>query len=204
MPCESKAQWSVPVEVTFSSGVTDELELLEWYVFMCQACLTPVVLSSWDGEELEVKFPSPDPSELTKIANIPDQVRDDLIEAESCYHANLPNAFGAMARRVIHSICEDKGAFDQNLFDQITALVGNGIFSQEIGERAHALRTLGRNAAHPEWEPVTQEMAREGIELLYWLVRTVYGHSNPPPVPQWADLGRRRRQNDQSASGTEL
>lgn len=52
----------------------------------------------------------------------------DLLEADRCFHSKLYNAFGALARRVVHSICADKGAYEaRDLYIQIEDLGGRGL-----------------------------------------------------------------------------
>ena len=192
MPMEHKTGWSEPVEVTYTDGRTEMLELQDWSVFRCQGCHSPVVISRWDGDDIEVVYPKPKLSDLTNTAVLPAMVREDLTEAERCYHSKLNNAFGAMARRVVHSVCTDKGASGHDLYTQIEYLVRGGVFSADVAQRAHAIRTLGRNGTHPEWEPVTPSMTHEGMRLLHWFVRTVYA-VDVPQVPAWASNSKKRQ-----------
>lgn len=117
-------------------------------------------------------------------------VRDDLIETQVCLQNQCWNAFGAMARRTVHSICAERGCARGDLRDQIEELAANHTLNIEESRAAHEIRTLGRNGAHPEWEPVTEEMATSGWGLLVWLCKRLY---EPAPAnPNWSATTARR------------
>jgi hypothetical protein len=126
----------------------------------------------------------------TDEEHIPELVRDDIREADRCYHNQLFNAFGAMARRVVHSICADKEAYEHNSLEvQINDLLTRSLITQEVSDRMHLLRKLGRNGAHPEWEIVSSEMAKTGWETMLWLVSEVY-KTSVPELPDWPSTKR--------------
>jgi tetratricopeptide (TPR) repeat protein len=123
---------------------------------------------------------------------LPSLVRDDLIETQVCLQNQCWNAFGAMARRTVHSICADLGCGNGDLYAQIEDLAANHKLNSDECRTAHEIRTLGRNGAHPEWEPVTEQMATIGWGLLVWLCKHVY--EQPPASPNWSSTtGRRYR-----------
>lgn len=63
-----------------------------------------------------------------------------------------------------------------DLYDQAEDLAANHKLNSDENRAAHEIRTLGRNGAHPEWEPVTEQMATIGWALLVWLCKHVYEH----------------------------
>jgi tetratricopeptide (TPR) repeat protein len=126
------------------------------------------------------------------LQNLPPLVRDDLIETQVCLQNKCWNAFGAMARRTVHSICADLGCAKGDLKDQIEDLAANHKLKTDESQTSHEIRTLGRNGAHPEWEPVTEQMATIGWGLLIWLCKRLY--EQPPASPNWSSTtGRRYR-----------
>jgi hypothetical protein len=167
-------------------------------LFLTRYIIAPWIVEEVDAIAFDSVFPRekhPEVTELLTDERIPPDVRADLNEAECCFQNQLYQAFGAMARRVVHSICADLRAYDGDLHSQISDLETRQRISAGNAETMHAIRTLGRNGAHPEWEKVTQEMATTGIELLIWLVRDLYA---TPDVPDWKGekryrLDKRRR-----------
>lgn len=130
-----------------------------------------------------------DIKDLLTDKRIPERVREDLLETNRCYRNGSYQAFGAMVRRIVHSICSDLGASGRDLYAEIEDLRAKGLVSNEIADRAQDLRTLGRHGAHPEWETVTEKMADLGIQHLLWIIRTLY---QCPPDQQWRTTGKRR------------
>lgn len=140
-----------------------------------------------DGDPVMVVYPLPPFTDLVnEVRLVPDLVRKDLLEADRCYHNKLFNAFGAMARRVVHSMCAAQGAYAApNLHQQIEDIKNRNLVSSRVADYMHALRTMGRNGAHPEWEAVTEEMAEKGMKILLWLIKEVY-EIDLPQVPVFA------------------
>jgi tetratricopeptide (TPR) repeat protein len=124
------------------------------------------------------------------LQTLPSLVRDDLIETQVCLQYQCWNAFGAMARRTVHSICADLGCGKGDLYDQIEDLGASHKLNPDESRTAHEIRTLGRNGAHPEWEPVTEQMATIGWGLLVWLCKHLY--EQPPASPNWSSTTERR------------
>jgi len=125
--------------------------------------------------------PLPQLTELLRRKNIPEQVRADILECGECAKHELYQAFGSMARRVIHSVCASKNAVGKDLAQQIDNLLANSTFTQEIADRAHEIRCLGRNGAHPEWEPLYKNHAENGLAHLIWITQKVYPEPELPP-----------------------
>lgn len=136
--------------------------------------------------EIISSYPAQPLTHLTKLLerkNIPDQVRSDILECGECAKYELYQAFGAMVRRVMHSICADKGAQGNDLARQINFLLANSTFTVEVADRAHEIRSLGRNAAHPEWEPLYRNHVESGLAHIIWITQKVYPEPELPPPP---------------------
>ncbi|HIA52404.1 MAG TPA: DUF4145 domain-containing protein [Candidatus Melainabacteria bacterium] len=137
-----------------------------------------------------IRHASDDQLTANLLQGLPSNVRDDVIESQACLQNKCWNAFGAMARRTVHSICADLGCSKGDLKDQIDELCALNRLKLEEANSAHEIRTLGRNGAHPEWEPVTEEMATSGWGLLIWLCKRLY--EQPPASPNWSTTTTRR------------
>jgi hypothetical protein len=106
--------------------------------------------------------------------SVPDPVKQAIIEAEKCLAVGAPNACGTMARRAIHSVCEDKKATGENLYKQLESLRVSGTITDDIWEWASDLRIIGRDGAHPEWPEVSPEDADYAVRFLHEIIRYVY------------------------------
>jgi len=195
--CHTESYANLKGEYTLKdSGTEFDRDYDDWYevgwcrLYECPKCREPIVELLDERNETGVAFqgvvwPLPQVTELVWDTALPLLVRADLREADRSYHAKLYNAFGAMARRVVHSICADKGAYEnKDLHNQIEDVLRRNLVSAEVAQRMQVLRTLGRNGAHPEWENVSQEQAEKGMELLLWIVREVY-RVGVPELPAW-------------------
>lgn len=162
--------------------------------FVIEYYLDPNSTVEAEGYELSSSSP-PQPllnvSEVLQKWTLPRDVMMDLQEAASCMKNDLYQAFGSMARRTVHSICADKNAVGSDLQVQIEFLRKNGTFSNDVADRAQELRTFGRHGAHPEWERVDRSRAENGMELLVWVVKTVY-QAPPPKDSNWRGTAKRR------------
>lgn len=198
--CPSCGQYVTPVvigqcteEVPYDDGSLDGATVPYAYFHFCQCpkCTSPIV-TVWaesfpDNDPSLVVYPLPPFTELVnEVSKVPQDVRKDLLQADRCYHNKLFNAFGAMARRVVHSICAAKGAYEApNLHQQIEDIEKRNLITGKVASYMHSLRTMGRNGAHPEWEEVTPEMAEKGMKILLWLVKEVY-EIDFPELPVFA------------------
>ncbi|MBX9724093.1 MAG: DUF4145 domain-containing protein [Candidatus Obscuribacterales bacterium] len=161
-------------------------------LYQCTTCTNPIVTvwPEWFDQEddLLIVYPLPALSPLINEVKVED-VRRDLTEADRCFHNALYHAFAAMARRVVYSICHDKNSKGDSAKERIAYLVKNGIISSYLGTLAEEIVDLGDYGAHPEWELITKEQAKEGFKRLCTLVQLVY--EIPPPGASWKEQSRR-------------
>lgn len=149
------------------------------------------------GDPLELQSTYPPPlyvgtSELIGGIGLSEDLRLDLTEASKCLESGFYQAYAAMARRLIQMICIEKGAAGTDLYEQINSLKKSGVFSEELAKRAHDIRTLGKLAAHPEWERVDEETAKQSMKSLLWFISSIY--SEVPPHVDIQSINKKRHQ----------
>lgn len=161
----------------------------------CEMCTNPVLLKVEPapyGMEDEIVYPPPPRSKIFFYhSEIPNLVKDDLEESDTCFRYRLWNAFAAMARRTVHAVCAEIGVSAGDLHAQIEEVRNAGVFTKDQSDWAHAIRELGRNAAHPEWEIVTEGQAKAAKELLERLIMEVF-ELGKPRTPEWKGETKKR------------
>lgn len=117
------------------------------------------------------------PNSLPKTVNelIPQEIKTDFEEALLCYSTGAYRGAAALARRTVQLICLDKGADkDKKLYQQIDELFSNGVITKDIQEWAHEVRFLGNDAAHPNKNAVSEDDAKDILDLLDSLCEVLY------------------------------
>ncbi len=148
-----------------------------------------------DPLELQAVYPPPlftGTNELLNSVRLSEDLRLDLTEASKCLESGFYQAYAAMARRLVQMICIEKGATGTDLCKQINSLKKSGVFSKELAKRAHDIRTLGKLGAHPEWERVDEETAKQSMKSLLWFISSIY--SEVPPHVDIEAINKRRHQ----------
>ncbi len=121
---------------------------------------------------------------------IPEPIKKDFEEALLCEVAGSYRGAAALARRTLQVICLDKGAPESmKLHKQIDWLFQNNIVTDEIKSWAHEVRYVGNDAAHPNATEVSNEEARDILELLESMCDVLY------VAPARAAVRRARRTN---------
>lgn len=124
-------------------------------------------------------LPSFEPSGYHRA--IPEKIREDLAEADRCYHADAYKAAVAMNRRAIQRIILDKIKDQEirkkNLWEQIDVLFNAGLITKDLKETAHEIRHFGNFGAHPrddQLDNTSWEDAKLVDRLIMDLIRLIY------------------------------
>jgi hypothetical protein len=139
-----------------------------WWIGICNACENPVLVQS-QGVTI---YPSALPSATDN--RIPEEIKDDLIEAKMCFSVNAFRGCAVLARRAIQSTCIHKGAKQKDLVKQIDELLTQGVITTDLKDWAHLIRWIGNDAAHPNKDIVTLEDATDILELCEQFLHTIY------------------------------
>lgn len=153
-------------------------------VYRCDACNDPVFLrfsiSRYDtgnhrvlvDEDFEEVEP---PSEQFEFPYLQGEVRSDFEEALSCYSNGNMNAFAAMCRRTVQSMCVDLGAKGK---DRVMAQLKDLKDTAEIDEETFLLLSQiivdGHDGAHPHLPKLNDNRAGVLLELMKDVMYQVY------------------------------
>lgn len=154
-----------------------------WLIVRCPTRLCELSFLIYDKLNDRVRrvypLPSFDPSDYHEA--IPEKIREDLAEADRCFHADAYKAAVTMNRRAIQRIVLDKikdpEIKKKKLWAQIDALFEKGFITKDLKETAHEIRHFGNFGAHPSddlLDSTTLEDAKIVDRLTIDLVRTIY------------------------------
>lgn len=139
-----------------------------WWIGVCNACEMPVLVCN-NGNYV---YPSPLPSPTEK--DMPELIRLDLDEAKICFSSGAYRAAAVMARRAMQVAATDKGATGDKLVSQIHELQQTGKITTDLKDWADAVRWVGNDAAHPNGVLVTQDDAKDVLQLAEQFLYVLY------------------------------
>lgn len=172
----------VPItDAKYRSGGISENEA--WVICKCPSphCELSFVIYDKLNERVRRVYPFStfDPANYHEA--IPEKIREDLAEADRCYHADAYKAAVTMNRRAIQRIVLDKikdpEIRKKKLWEQVDALFDAGIITKDLKETAHKIRHFGNFGAHPnddQLDNTTQKDAELVDRLTMDLIRTIY------------------------------
>ena len=112
---------------------------------------------------------------------IPEKIREDLAEADRCYHADAYKAAVTMNRRAVQRLVLDRvkvpGIEKKKLWEQIDALFNAGFITKQLKDTAHEIRHFGNFGAHPsddQLDNTSLEDAERVDRLTMDLIRIIY------------------------------
>lgn len=147
-----------------------------WTIGECPNCEGCVLLhfnvDNYGKAYLTEVFPYPLPSPVDE--RIPENIRTDLVEAKLCLSVNAYRACVVMCRRSMQQTCITKGATKRDLIDQIDEIATNGTITSDLKDLAHMVRWVGNDAAHPNKDDVTEEDAKEILNLAEQFMQVVF------------------------------
>ena len=158
------------VETTHPVFYTNEKG--RWSVGVCPACKNCVLIRLKDNGKIDV-FPHSLPPPTDE--RIPDKIRKDLDEAKACLTVNAFRACAGLCRRALQQACILKKA-DKNkkLKEQIDELADKRIITEDLRNLAHSVRWVGNDALHPENQDVTEEDAKEILNLTEQFMEVIF------------------------------
>jgi len=114
---------------------------------------------------------------VINIPDVPENINDDLREAQVCFNVSAYKACVVMCRRAIEQICDDKDAQGKSLFDKIEFLLKQNIISQDIYSIFTQIRRFGNYGAHPQDDllnGIDQYESSKIVEISMHLARHIY------------------------------
>ncbi|KKN18021.1 hypothetical protein LCGC14_0959950 [marine sediment metagenome] len=140
-----------------------------WWMGMCNSC-KEICLVVENGERV---FPHPLPTPTDE--RIPENLKNELDEAKTCFSVGAYRGCAVLARRVVQSCCIDKGSDNEKkLYQQINQLYENRVITEDIKNWATTIRWIGNDAAHPTSNLVDKDEAEDVLKLAEQFLHIVY------------------------------
>jgi hypothetical protein len=177
-----------------------DLDVEEWYgnnslqydghhqIIQCQGCETTsfriVSTNSEDYEPVDDHFVCVESETLYPSRNegrtpikdthlLPPNVQRIYDETIKAMNNDQPVLAGIGIRALVETICKDKQATGQNLFDKINDLIKIGVLTADGAAILHQIRTLGNDAAH-EVKPHKAEQLLLALDVCEHLLQGCY------------------------------
>jgi len=169
-----------PSMVAFSQGPTSNYSGTDsrfWRTYYCKRCGGVVTAASRkDGGIIFEMYPSGG-KETFDFARLPKEVAEDFREALACYSIFCFNAFAAMTRRTVQSMCTDLGAEGKNkVLKQLkdAKAMAEGEIDEDTFEVLQQIIIAGHNGAHPHLPKLSPERAAILLELMKSVLDQIY------------------------------
>lgn len=137
----------------------------------CPYCRQHIIVIT-DGEALEdcelIDY-QPKLYEVTASEFIPQNIREDFIEAKRCLQINAIKAAATMSRRALQSSAFEKGAPDKRLIEQLKWMFEQGIITKSLYNLAEKIRIIGNDAAHPSRDGIDEVKKEEAETIVKFL-----------------------------------
>lgn len=162
------------------SGLSDQRA---WLICRCPTRLCELSFVIYDklNDRVQSVYPYSTFDADDYHESIPQKVREDIAEAERCYHADAYRASVTMYRRAIQNIILDRisdlAIKKKRLVDQIDVLFSNGLITKDLKETAHEIRHFGNFGAHPSDDALDNTSSKDAEmigQLTFDLIRTIY------------------------------
>jgi hypothetical protein len=137
----------------------------------------------------KASFPLGNPAGSVDI-RIPENVRNDFVEALFCETVQAYKATVVMCRRALQSSCKDLGAEGSRLIDQIDNLFSKGRITEALKKMAHEIRKLGNAGAHPD-DDLLSDVTKDDAEDIVEFTEQYFEHIYVMPA-RMAEMMKRR------------
>jgi Domain of unknown function (DUF4145) len=142
--------------------------IMQFRLYRCMGCSMGALAAIATGNS---NFPSgvrelvwfhPEAKDRLELPKgVPDGIKKEFLEGETCLEAGAFRAAAAMFRSVLDKTLRENGYKAKKgttLEQQIDLAAGDGVITQARKRRAHdEVRVLGNDVLHDEWQPVREE-----------------------------------------------
>lgn len=97
--------------------------------------------------------------------SVPEPLRREWDEANSCFQAKAYAACLVMVRRTLEGTCKEHGIDKRNLLEGIRELQAQGLIDGTLADWANALRLAGNEGAHYTGTAVPREDAEDALDF---------------------------------------
>jgi hypothetical protein len=135
----------------------------------------PDEYDNWHHDTKTTLYPSPlkNHRSLSRIYNLPDQIRIVYEEAVNAFKANCYLLTGVAFRAVIEALCIDKSIKGRNLEVKINNLVKDRLITEKEGARLHSIRFIGNDSVHEMSIPKTEALYIV-LDIVEHLLKNLY------------------------------
>jgi hypothetical protein len=105
---------------------------------------------------------------------IPDPLRQEFEEAQTCFSAKAYTATAVMVRRILEGVCKENNVQERTLVKGLEKLRVQGLVDSAISEWADALRVLGNEGAHYTGRHVPRDDAEDALAFAEALLDHIY------------------------------
>ncbi len=129
----------------------------------------------WEYQPRVDVYPSPSTGRLALPDSnlLPEKVHRIYGETLSALNETQPVLCGIGVRAIVETICKDKSAVGNDLFNKINHLVAIGVLTPDGAAILHKVRTLGNHAAH-EVKPHSLQELGLAFDVIDHLLLGVY------------------------------
>ena len=149
---------------------------VEWALVQCDNCHEASVQRRLDwGDGFDVDDPwivYPERRSLSRA--VPEPLRHEFEEAQTCFAAKAYKATVVMVRRVLEGTCKENNVQERVLAKSLQRLKEQGLIDTTIAEWAHALRVLGNEGAHYTGRQVPRDDAEDALAFAEALLDHIY------------------------------
>lgn len=128
-----------------------------------------------DDEDSFDVFWWPPASHQKRFLDVPEPIAETAVEAWSCFTVGSFRGAVVLARAVVESTADTKGAGDKTLYKKIDWLGEQGFIRPAVVAQTHEIRHFGNSAAHGDLDVrVEKEEAEEILELMGEVLNEVF------------------------------
>jgi hypothetical protein len=148
----------------------------EWSLVQCDRCHEPTLQVR---EDFGLGFVEDTPATVYPVPqrfsrSVPEGLRREWEEAQTCFRAKAYSACAVMVRRTLEGTCADQGVTGKPLAQSLKKLAVDGQIDETLAQWANALRLIGNKGAHYTGKPVAREDAEDALAFAEALLDHIY------------------------------
>lgn len=176
--CESNVNANPICDLEFDDTYFEQYKVT---LLQCPVCNSPLLaIQDLDynltSESVSWGQPSrawPTPPK-TESFQIPDLVRESLVEARKCFHAKAFSACAVMCGRALEATCKHFNTKSPNLSRGLAELKEKGVIDARLFQWATELKTLRNIGAHVSTQQISKQDASDLLDFLNAICEYVF------------------------------
>jgi hypothetical protein len=174
--CEQASNAVVRGQAYWQGSDESEGPPAEWTLVQCDRCYEPTlqVREDFGGGFADDSPVTVYPTATRLSPSVPDSLRREWEEAQTCFRAKAYAASVVMVRRTLEGTCADQGVKEKTLDRNLKKLAHDGLMDKTLAEWADAMRIAGNKGAHYTGKPVPREDAEDALAFAEALLDHIY------------------------------